>query len=88
MLIDFQAFIQDVSKSSPVAGLLQVTSENSIRILKHFSRRKLDLLSARNFKKLQHIQSEIPAFWRKLQDIISYEKETFLPHDIAEVVLM
>lgn len=83
----YQRFLLNISKETPVAGLLQVTQPEPLKILKRFANQSLDLLSARNIESLNLVKIELPPFWDMLKNIIELEKNAFLPPDVACIVL-
>ena len=83
----YQNFLREVSSNVPCAGIMQVTSKQSISILKNFCKQKLDLRNGEHKSKLDHICSQIPVFWRLLNSICVFEESNFLPKDVATIVL-
>ena len=64
----------NISKETPVAGLLQVTKKEPLLILMSFARKAIDLSNASNINDLKMLKKEIPPFWDMLQSILKYEK--------------
>lgn len=74
-------------KETSVAGLLQVTSKEPLKILKRFCQRDLNLAKISNSASLRLLREEIPPFLDMLEQIRKEEKEDFLPPDVSTIVL-
>ena len=77
----------NISKETPVAGLLQVTKKEPLLILMSFAREQIDLSNARNLKDLKMLKNEIPPFWDMVESILKHEKLRFLPKDVARIIM-
>ena len=75
-------------KETAVAGLLQVTCKEPLKILKRFCLRDLNITKIKNSASLQCLQEEIPPFLDMLEQIRKEEKADFLPRDVSTIVLM
>ena len=75
-------------KETAVAGLLQVTCKEPLKILKRFCLRELNITKIKNSASLQCLQEEIPPFLDMLEQIRKEEKADFLPRDVSTIVLM
>ena len=84
---EYKSFLCDVSKSSSVAGLMQVRREKPLTILRKICNMQLDITNATNISKLDLLNRELPALWPQLIKIIKLEKYNFLPKPVADVVL-
>ena len=83
----FVKFIADISKSSSVAGLLQVTNHRTLVLLKKFCLEEIDIRSPTQDSKLKYLNSELPTFWPQLVAICELNKSTFLPSSVRKIVL-
>ena len=80
-------FLADVSKNTPVAGLIQVTSKKSLLLLRQFCVRQLDVRNGNHSQELYILNSELPSLWPQLINICEHEESNFLPHDVSKIVL-
>ena len=79
-------FLQDISSASPVTGLLQATHPDSLAILNSYCEETIDLRQPELAEATSLVQSEFPALWKSLMEIMSLEKTlTFLPADVSEI---
>ena len=76
-----------MTKNTPVAGLLQFTDKKALNALEKFCREEKNIRSVENLNDLKLVTSQIPPFWDILIGICGIENETFLPKDIAKIVL-
>ena len=74
-------------KETSVAGLLQVTSKQPLKILKKFCQRDLDITKISNSAYLRCLQEEVPPFFDMLEQIRKEEKADYLPEDVSTIVL-
>ena len=75
-------FITECCKGSPVAGLLQCSSSEPLKILNEFANRKINLRDANNLDSAKKMSCSLPSFWLIIIDILKLEKEDF-PADIV-----
>ena len=83
----FITFLADISKSSSIAGLLQVRSSKPLTFLKQFCLEQLDIRSPAESRKLDIINSEIPTFWPQLVSICELNKSKYPPNSVSKIVL-
>ncbi len=84
---EYMQFLNDISSASPVTGLLQATKPEALNILNNYCHETLDLRHPQHKDETSFIQSQFPAFWQCLMDIMSLEKSlTFLPSDVSGIV--
>ena len=83
----YEALLNELSKNSPVCGLLQVTNALPLRYLRQFALKEVNLRHFDNKEQLKVIQAQLPAFWPILMAICDYEKSVFCPGDVNQVVL-
>ena len=76
----------DVSKYTSVAGYLQVTCSTPLDHLNQFCNKTLDLRSSENRELCTSMNSEIPALWPLLIQILESEKSKWLPDDVSALV--
>ena len=84
---EYSRMIKNICKPYSVSSLIQVTSEEPLKILERFCKREVDLLSAENHQALAFIEQQMPPFWECLHKILMLEKSKFLPYQLGEVVL-
>ena len=83
---EYMTFLQDISSASPVTGLLQATHPDSLAILNSYCEETIDLRQPELAEATSLVQSEFPALWKSLMEIMSLEKTlTFLPADVSEI---
>ena len=80
-------FLADVSKNTPVAGLIQVTNKKTLLLLRQFCVRQLDVRNGSHSQELNILNCELPSFWPQIINICDFEKSNFLPHDVSKIVL-
>ena len=80
-------FISDISKGSPVAGLLQVTSIKPLKLLNDVATKQVDILSVENLEKLNILQKSLPTFWPHLMNIMRRENSDYLPDSVCKIVI-
>ena len=83
----YTKFFTEVCSGTAVAGIMQATSSASLKILKEFSQRKLDLRSGNHSDEIQLLKSDLPVVWRMLNDICMHHDSNFLPQNISRVIL-
>jgi len=83
----YKEFICDISKSSAVAGLLQVTSAKPLNILKKYCSETFNLRHSDHLNKLRLMEQELPSFWPKLLAIANFEETNYLPKSVSQIVL-
>ena len=84
---EYMQFLKDICCASPVTGLLQATDSDALDILNNYCHEILDLRHPGQVEQTSFIQSQFPAFWKSLMDIMSLEKTClFLPGDVSEIV--
>ena len=83
----YKRFLGNVCKETSVAGLLQVTCKEPLKILKRFCQGDLDITKIRNSASLKCLQEEIPPFLDMLEQIRKEEKTDILPQDVSTIVL-
>ena len=84
---EYMQFLKDISCASPVTGLLQATNSEALDILNNYCHETLDLRHPEQAAQTSFIQSQFPALWKCLTDILSLEKTfIFLPGDVSEIV--
>jgi hypothetical protein len=79
-------FLRNVSKATPVAGLLQPTEKKSLILLMKFAKKQLPLRNAEHSEEMLIVQKDLPVFWNILLEILTYENLEYLPDDISKVV--
>ena len=80
-------FLKDITKTSPVIGYLQATSQESLNILNDFCNRTLDLRSRDQSEEIKLMKREFPMLWSSLMDIMSLEKHLrYLPEDVSNIL--
>ena len=80
-------FIAEVAKNTPVCGYIQPTERKVLSILRKFCLRELNLRDGSHQSELFKLRSEIPALWNNVLLIIQYEKSTFLPKIVSNLIL-
>ena len=83
----FIRFIADIAKSSSVAGLLQVTSNKPLTILKKFYLEEINVRSPSQHENLSILNAQLPTFWPQLIEICELNKSEFLPESVKLIVL-
>ena len=83
----YSSLFKELTKNTPVAGLLQFTDKKALNALEKFCREEKNIRSVENLNDLKLVTSQIPPFWDILIGICGIENETFLPKDIAKIVL-
>ena len=83
----FIRFIADIAKSSSVAGLLQVTSNKPLTILKKFCLEEINVRSPSQHENLSILNAQLPTFWPQLIEICELNKSEFLPESVKLIVL-
>ena len=84
---EYSRLIKNICKPYSVSSLIQVTSEETLTILKKFCDRELDLLAAQNRRLLRKVQQQMPPFWDCLSQILKLENAKFLPWQLKRIVL-
>ena len=83
----YKQFLKDITKTSPVIGYLQATSQESLNILNDFCNRTLDLRSRDQSEEIKLMKREFPMLWSSLMDIMSLEKHLrYLPEDVSNIL--
>ena len=77
----------EVSKNSPVAGILQITQKKTLKFLRDFCLKVTNVRDASHHQTLKILMSELPSFFPVLIRICDLEGSEFLPHDVSRVVL-
>ena len=83
----YEALLNELSKNSPVCGLLQVTNSTPLKYLRQFALKEVNLRHFDSKDKLKVIQAQLPAFWPILMAVCDYEKSVFCPSDVNQVIL-
>ena len=83
----YKEFLVDVSKGSPVAGYIQFTKKSSIILLQQYCQREIDIRNGNHQQELFELNSQLPALWPQILNICIFEKNNFLPVDVANIVL-
>lgn len=83
----YRQFIADITKALPVAGLLQVTSVEPLKILNDVAEMRIDIFDARNAEKLNILRKSLPTVWPQLSAIQKHEKSEFLPQEVRKIVI-
>ena len=65
----YKRFIANVCKETSVAGLLQVTCKEPLKVLKRFCQQDLDLSKISNSASLRLLKDEVPPLIEMLDDI-------------------
>ena len=77
----------ELSKNSPVAGILQITQKKTLKFLRDFCVKATNVRDASHHQTLQLLISELPTFFPVLIQICDLEGSEFLPHDVSRVVI-
>ena len=85
--LEYKRLLTNIAKETPVCGLLQVTQPKPLSLLKNFARGLLDLSNLENIDSLNLVKSELPPLWDILSNILKLEQVSFLPQDVADIVL-
>ena len=80
-------FLAEVSKATPVAGYMQITERGTLKTLRGFCMSEVNIRDGYHQQDLCKLQSELPALWTNLIDILNYEGTTFLPKTVSRIVL-
>lgn len=83
----FRRFIQNISKPTSVRGLIQVTNFLPLDILRSFCNEDLAVKAIENIEELRVLSEEVPVLWSILDDICNLEKCSFLPREVALIVV-
>ena len=65
----YKRFLANVCKETSVAGLLQVTGKEALKVLKRFAQQDLDLSKISNSASLRLLKDEVPPFLEMLEEI-------------------
>ena len=82
----YNKFISACSKASSVSGFLQVSSPRSLEILRGFCVEAVNIRDIENWQYLKIVAEEMPPLWLMLVKILDYEKTSYLPLDVANIV--
>ena len=80
------SLIGDISKGSPVAGLLQVTSALPLKLLSQFISRKLNISDASQTENTNILHSSLPTIFPILVQICTLEKSDYLPETLTIIM--
>ena len=83
----YATFLSNISKTTSVRGLLQVSCPEPLQFLEEFCQETLDLRDVANVEKIRLIMNELPAFWPILNNICLKEESRFLPRSISKIVV-
>ena len=83
----YKRFIQNICKPTSVRGFIQVTNFTPLDILRSYCNEELDVKNIENIEDLRDLQEEMPVLWPMLDDICTLEGSSFLPREVAEIVI-
>ena len=79
--------LSEVSKNIAAAGILQPTRNETIKYLRQYCLREIDIRENSNQAILKLLSSELPAIFPTLLEIVSFEESDFLPRDLSQIIL-
>ena len=77
----------ELGKNSPVAGILQITKKQTLKLLREFCLKEKNIRNGSHHQELALLMSDLPAFLPILIRICDSEQSEFLPHDVSRVIL-
>ena len=83
----YKRFIQNICKPTSVRGLIQVTNFIPLDILRSFCNEDIAIKDIENIEELCLLQEQIPVLWSILDDICTLDRSSYLPREIAVIVL-
>ena len=83
---EYRRLLSNIVKSTPVVGLLQVSSNLPLEYLMSFALQRTNLRAAENQTQLRLVQIELPVFWQIIIDIMKLENGEWLPIHVAKIV--
>ena len=73
----YKVFLEEISKPSPVVGIMQVAKEEILNVLTEFCEERLDIQAAENRQQIHLLRSEMPSFWDSLIKYVSMKRNIF-----------
>ena len=83
----YKDLLMELSKNSPVVGILQITKRQTLKYLREFCIRQKNVRDGNHHQELMLLMSELPAFFPILVRICDLEGSDFLPPDVSGVIL-
>ena len=83
----YSNFLAELGKNTAVAGILQCKNQNSLKTLRSFCLRQINIRDGNHQSEIQLLMSELPVFWNLLLKILLYENSSFLPRTVSNIVL-